>query len=70
KHKVYCCPLLQPDNISSVIAGGVTGLILAATLMALLIYKWQNKDDGGYIMGQKTHRDELSLHAPLNDSKQ
>ncbi|XP_026174627.1 syndecan-2-like [Mastacembelus armatus] len=47
--------------VAGVIAGGVTGLILAATLMALLIYKWQNKDDGGYIMGQKTHRDEVDV---------
>ncbi|KAF3702951.1 Syndecan-3 Precursor [Channa argus] len=42
---------------SAVIAGGVTGMILAAILTALLIYKWQDKDNGGYVMGQHVHRE-------------
>ena len=38
---------------TAVIAGGVTGVALAAALAALLIYRWQKKDNGGYILGQQ-----------------
>lgn len=38
---------------AGVIAGGVTGAILAASLATILIYKWQKKDDEGYILGQQ-----------------
>lgn len=30
---------------TGVIAGGVTGLALAATLAGILIYKWQKKEE-------------------------
>lgn len=36
-----------------VTAGGVTGVILAAALAAILIYKEQRKDVGGYTLGQQ-----------------
>ncbi|KAK2856126.1 hypothetical protein Q5P01_004861 [Channa striata] len=44
---------------TAVIAGGVTGMILAAILTALLIWKWQDKENGGYIIGQRVHRDAV-----------
>uniref|UniRef100_A0A3Q3KG13 Syndecan/Neurexin domain-containing protein n=1 Tax=Monopterus albus TaxID=43700 RepID=A0A3Q3KG13_MONAL len=39
---------------TAIIAGSVTGVILAAVLTGLLIYKWYKQDDGGYIMGQRS----------------
>lgn len=39
---------------SGVIAGGVTGAALAASLTAILIYKWHKKDDG-CILGQQSN---------------
>uniref|UniRef100_UPI0037E74803 syndecan-2-B-like n=1 Tax=Semicossyphus pulcher TaxID=241346 RepID=UPI0037E74803 len=41
-----------------VIAGGVTGAILAAAVAAILIYRWQKKDDEGFILGQRMASDE------------
>lgn len=46
-----------------VIAGAVTGAALAATLAAILIYKWQKKEDGEYILGQQRASDE-DYHKP------
>lgn len=42
---------------TGVIAGGVTGVTLAVILAAILIYKWQKKEDGGYIQGQQRASD-------------
>ncbi|XP_034435108.1 syndecan-1-like [Hippoglossus hippoglossus] len=44
--------------VGGIIAGGVTGLVLAVILMAILIYRWRNKDNVGYFQGQQTHREE------------
>ncbi|XP_040920475.1 syndecan-1-like [Toxotes jaculatrix] len=43
---------------AGVIAGGITGVILATMLAGILIYHWHNKDHGGYSQGQQTHREE------------
>ncbi len=48
---------------TAVIAGSVTGGILAASLAAVLIYKWQKKDDGGYVLGQQRPSNE-DCHEP------
>lgn len=45
--------LENKEIFAGVIAGGVTGVILAATLAAILIYKWQRKDVRGYTLGQR-----------------
>ncbi|TMS11953.1 Syndecan-3 [Larimichthys crocea] len=45
--------LERKEIFAGVIAGGVTGAILAASLATILIYKWQKKDDDGYILGQQ-----------------
>ncbi|KAF1376726.1 hypothetical protein PFLUV_G00214460 [Perca fluviatilis] len=45
--------LENKEIFAAVIAGGVTGVALAAALAALLIYRWQKKDNGGYILGQQ-----------------
>ncbi|XP_070843971.1 syndecan-3-like [Chaetodon trifascialis] len=55
--------LLEREEVfAGVIAGGVTGVILAAALATLLIYKWQTKDDG-YIPGQQRASDK-DYHKP------
>lgn len=41
------------DIVAGVIAGGVSGGLIAAALVAILIYKWHKKNDGGYILGQQ-----------------
>lgn len=43
---------------TGVIAGGVAGVIFAAGLAGLLIYKWQKKADEGYVLGQQRASDE------------
>lgn len=46
--------LENKEVITVVIAGGVTGLALAAIVAGILIYKWQKKDEeDGYILGQE-----------------
>nr|XP_046228836.1 syndecan-3-like [Scatophagus argus] len=51
--------LERKEVLTAVIAGGVSGLILAAALGAVLIHKWERKDgDGGYILGQQRASDE------------
>ncbi|XP_034756261.1 syndecan-3-like isoform X1 [Etheostoma cragini] len=55
--------LENKEVFTAVIAGGVTGVALAAALAALLIYKWQKKDNGGYILGQQRASDE-DYHRP------
>lgn len=57
------CILTQSFLFTGVIAGGVTGLALAAALAAILIYTWQKKDNGGYILGQQRASDE-GYHRP------
>ncbi|CAB1445164.1 unnamed protein product [Pleuronectes platessa] len=49
--------LEKPQIVGGIIAGGVTGMVLALILMAILIYKWRNKDNLGYFQGQQTHRE-------------
>ncbi|XP_029984702.1 syndecan-4-like isoform X2 [Sphaeramia orbicularis] len=46
------------ETLAGIIAGGVTGLVMAIILAGVLIYKWQKKDDGGYILGQQRASDE------------
>uniref|UniRef100_A0A8D0CNA1 Syndecan/Neurexin domain-containing protein n=1 Tax=Sander lucioperca TaxID=283035 RepID=A0A8D0CNA1_SANLU len=59
-----CVCILTPSFMfTAVIAGGVTGVALAAALAALLIYTWQKKDNGGYILGQQRASDE-DYHRP------
>ena len=55
--------LTQSFVFTAVIAGGVTGFALAAALAAILIYSWQKKDNGGYILGQQRAPDE-GYHRP------
>ena len=43
---------------TGVIAGGVAGVIFAAGLAGLLIYKWQKKAEEGYVLGQQRASDE------------
>lgn len=50
--------LERKEILSAVIAGAVTGGIFAVSLAAILIYKWQKKDDGGYVLGQQRASDE------------
>ncbi|KAM3603473.1 uncharacterized protein V6R79_023066 [Siganus canaliculatus] len=49
------------EVIAALIAGGVIGLLLAASLAVILVYKWKKENDGGYILGQQ--RDE-DYHKP------
>ncbi|XP_039981641.1 syndecan-4-like [Xiphias gladius] len=42
---------------AGIVAGGLTGVTLAATLVAILIYKWHNRDYGGYILGKHIRRE-------------
>ncbi|XP_028461400.1 syndecan-3 [Perca flavescens] len=49
--------LENKEIFAALIAGGVTGVALAAALAALLIYRWQKKDNGGYILGQQRASD-------------
>ncbi|KAF0023651.1 hypothetical protein F2P81_024281 [Scophthalmus maximus] len=44
--------------VSAIIAGGVTGIILGAIIVAIIIFKWRNKVDGGYIQAQQTRMEE------------
>lgn len=55
--------LERKEILSAVIAGAVTGGIFAVSLAAILIYKWQKTDDGGYILGQQRASDE-DYHTP------
>ncbi|XP_033504263.1 syndecan-3-like [Epinephelus lanceolatus] len=47
------------EIFAAVIAGGVIGVALAVALAALLIYTWQKKDNGGYVLGKQraSHED-------------
>ncbi|KAM6992107.1 uncharacterized protein LKV04_008171 [Tautogolabrus adspersus] len=58
--------LENKEILDGVIAGGVTGVILAATMAAILIYKWRKKDDEGYILGQQRASDE-DYHRQIRD---
>ncbi|XP_035534798.1 syndecan-1-like [Morone saxatilis] len=49
--------LESKDVLAGVIAGGVIGVTLAVALAAILIYKWQKEDDGGYILGKQSDED-------------
>ncbi|XP_054474803.1 syndecan-3-like [Anoplopoma fimbria] len=55
--------LENKEIFAAVITGGVIGVVLAAVLAALLIYTWQKKDNGGYILGQQRASDE-DYHRP------
>lgn len=48
----------RKEVFAGVIAGGVTGVVVALALGSLLIYHWQKKDDGGYILGQQRASEE------------
>ncbi|XP_041661780.1 syndecan-2-like [Cheilinus undulatus] len=50
--------LENKDVVHGVIAGGVTGGILAAAVAALLIYRWQKRDEEAYILGQRRSSEE------------
>uniref|UniRef100_UPI003AAE5BCD syndecan-4-like n=1 Tax=Centroberyx gerrardi TaxID=166262 RepID=UPI003AAE5BCD len=43
--------LENKEILAGIIAGGVTGLTLATAVVAIIIYKWQKKDVGGYTQG-------------------
>lgn len=46
--------LLEREEVfAAVVAGGVTGGLLAATLSSVLIYKWHMKRDVSYILGRQ-----------------
>ncbi|KAG7509324.1 hypothetical protein JOB18_041141 [Solea senegalensis] len=45
--------------VAGIAAGGVAGVALAAILAGLLIYTWHKKEEGGYIQGQQTHREDI-----------
>lgn len=45
--------LKNKDVLAGVVAGAVTGVILAITVAAILIYRWQRKDTEGYILAQQ-----------------
>lgn len=47
----------RKEVFATIVAGGVMGGLLAATLASVLIYKWRIKGDG-YIMGQQRASDE------------
>lgn len=48
----------RKEVFATIVAGGVTGGLLAATLASVLIYKWRIKGDDGYILGQQRASDE------------
>ncbi|KAM8725785.1 syndecan-4-like [Acanthopagrus schlegelii] len=50
--------LERKEILAGVIAGGVAGVIFAAGLAGLLIYKWQKKAEEGYVLGQQRASDE------------
>ncbi|XP_067428942.1 syndecan-4-like [Thunnus thynnus] len=50
--------LENKEILAGIVAGGVIGVMVAAVLGAILIYKWQKKD-GGYIMGQQRASDDF-----------
>lgn len=50
--------LENKDILAGVIGGGLVGLVLAALLAGLLIYKWQKKDEVGYMQGQPSASDQ------------
>lgn len=58
--------LERKDIFAAVIAGGVTGAILAALVAAIIIYTWQKKDDGGYSLGRQKASDE-DYHKPSRE---
>lgn len=60
--------LERKEILIAVIAGAVTGGILAASLAAILIYKWQKKDDEGYVSGQQRASDEDSDKTSREDA--
>lgn len=43
----------RQEVFAAVVAGAVTGVVLAATLASLLIYKWHKKSDVSYILGRQ-----------------
>ncbi|XP_028253211.1 syndecan-3-like [Parambassis ranga] len=59
-------PWERPDIHAALIAGGVTGAILAAMLMAVLIYQMQNHDEEGPILAWKKDANE-GYHKPTRD---
>lgn len=48
----------RKEVFATIVAGGVTGGLLAATLASVLIYKWRIKGNDGYIVGQQRASDE------------
>ncbi|XP_070782180.1 syndecan-3-like [Enoplosus armatus] len=54
------------DIFTGVIAGGIAGVAIGATLAVILIYKWHKRDDGGHILGQQKASDE-DYHKPNSE---
>ncbi|XP_035650500.1 syndecan-1-like [Oncorhynchus keta] len=45
--------LANKEALAAIIAGGVVGLALAASLLTLMVYNMKKKDEGGYTVNQK-----------------
>ncbi|XP_023830227.1 syndecan-1 [Salvelinus sp. IW2-2015] len=45
--------LENKEALAAIIAGGVVGLALAASLLTLMVYNMKKKDEGGYTVNQK-----------------
>ncbi|XP_041721721.1 syndecan-1 [Coregonus clupeaformis] len=45
--------ILANEALAAIIAGGVVGLALAASLLTLMVYSMKKKDEGGYTVNQK-----------------
>lgn len=50
--------LESKEVLDGVIAGAVTGVILAITVAAILIYRWQKKETERYILGRQRDSNE------------
>lgn len=46
------------EVFAAIVAGGIMGGLLAATLASVLIYKWRIKGNDGYILGKQRAPDE------------
>lgn len=48
-----CSPTFLFFLFAAIIAGGVVGLALAASLLTIMVYNMKKKDEGGYTVNQK-----------------
>lgn len=52
----------RKEVLTAVIAGGVCGVVIAALLGGLLIYKWRKKDSLGYVQGHRQEQPSSIVH--------